>query len=266
MIIYEPKGKAREYSPYALNIYKGCDHNCDYCYVKLMEYQNQSTDPIPRSNLVENLKRELKRNTISKQVLLCFTGDPYCKAEMTYNKTREVLELLNQHNVPVAILSKGGNRILKDLDLFKKFKNIKIGATLTLTDNDQSKKHEPGASLPEERMNVLKTLYKEGIRTWVSFEPVIDVNQTFQLFEKTKNYIDEYQIGKMNHYNTNINWQKFGDYISLRMEENRKDYYIKKDLYKFMTRKLEQKYIEQDYLTLETKIPKIQTKLQPALF
>lgn len=26
--IYEPKGKAREYSPLVLNYYKGCSHEC----------------------------------------------------------------------------------------------------------------------------------------------------------------------------------------------------------------------------------------------
>ena len=33
MKIYEPAGRAREYSPLALNYFKGCTHNCAYCYV-----------------------------------------------------------------------------------------------------------------------------------------------------------------------------------------------------------------------------------------
>ena len=28
--IYEPKGKAKEYGDYALNIYTGCPHSCYY--------------------------------------------------------------------------------------------------------------------------------------------------------------------------------------------------------------------------------------------
>ena len=31
-VIYEPRGRAKEYSPYALNLYLGCMHGCRYCY------------------------------------------------------------------------------------------------------------------------------------------------------------------------------------------------------------------------------------------
>jgi hypothetical protein len=31
-IIYEPRGAAREYSPLAANLYRGCIHGCKYCY------------------------------------------------------------------------------------------------------------------------------------------------------------------------------------------------------------------------------------------
>ena len=34
--IYEPRGRAREYSPFAMNYFKGCDHGCRYCYVPRM--------------------------------------------------------------------------------------------------------------------------------------------------------------------------------------------------------------------------------------
>jgi len=55
-----------------------------------------------------------------------------------------------------------------------------------------------------------------------------------------------------------------------RLTELRKNFYIKKDLYKYMNIKLDDRYIDQDYLTL--KKPRIniileETKaLQPTLF
>jgi DNA repair photolyase len=257
-IIYEPKGKAREYSPYALNIYKGCDHDCKYCYVKNMYgYKPENNqNPYPREKIAEELVKQLQKTKINKQVLLSFSSDPYCKAEMRYNKTSQILEILNIYNIPTAILTKGGIRLLKDIELIKRFKTIKIGATLTFTKRKDSLYWEPGASLPEERIEMLKELHKEGIRTWVSFEPVINPKQTMDLLDKTVNFVDEYQVGKINYFNVlerSINWEKFGNYIANKLIEYKKEFYIKEGLYKYITIKLDNKYIEKDYLTLENK-------------
>jgi len=49
--VYRPKGKAGEYGETALNIYKGCSHGCQYCYVPAVLYQTPAefhTDPKPR--------------------------------------------------------------------------------------------------------------------------------------------------------------------------------------------------------------------------
>lgn len=273
-VIYIPKGKAREYSPYALNIYNGCDHNCKYCYIKAMPFPKyMATNEIkPRKNILEKLEKQLKKQEITEQVLLCFMGDPYCQADVEYETTREILNILLKYDVPTAILSKGGGRILRDIELFKKFRNIKVGATLTLTEEKESLYYEPGAALPRERIEVLGILHREGIKTWVSFEPVIRPLITYQLLELSYPFVDQYKVGKMNYYKLNsiVDWKEFGNTITTKLINLKKDFYIKKDLYKSMSMKLDDKYINQDYLTL--KKPKINTipeetkDLQPTLF
>jgi len=273
-IIYTPRGKAREYSPYALNIYNGCDHNCKYCYVKILKLQRYklNNEIEPRKDIIEKLEKQLKRQEITEQVLLCFMGDPYCKVDIKYETTREVLNILLKYNIPTAILSKGGKRILRDIDLFKKFKKIKVGATLTLQDEKESLEYEPNAALPRERIEVLKKLHNEGIKTWVSFEPVIRPLTTYQLLELSYPFVDQYKVGKMNHYilGTDVNWGEFGDNIVKKLIKYKKDFYIKKDLYKYMNIKLNDKYIDQDYLTLKNPriniIPEETKVLQSTLF
>ena len=273
-IIYIPKGKAREYSPYSLNIYNGCDHNCKYCYIKTMPfYKKVPNEEIkPRKDILEKLEKQLKKQEITEQVLLCFVGDPYCKADTEYMLTRDILKILLKYDIPTAILSKGGGRILRDLDLFKQFKRIKIGATLTLLDEKESLYYEPGAALPRERIKVLGILHNEGIKTWVSFEPVIKPLTTYQLLELSYPFIDQYKVGKMNHYQLpyQIDWREFGNTMAKRLTELRKNFYIKKDLYKYMSIKLDDRYIDQDYLTLKKPrikiIPEETKVLQPTLF
>ena len=273
-IIYIPKGKAREYSPYSLNIYNGCDHNCKYCYVKTMPYYKKilNEEIKPRKDILEKLEKQLKKQEITEQVLLCFLGDPYCKADIEYKTTREILKILLKYDIPTAILSKGGERILRDMDLFKEFRNIKVGTTLTLIEEKESLHYEPGAALPRERIKVLGILHNEGIKTWVSFEPVIRPLTTYQLLELSYPFVDQYKVGKMNHYklDTDINWGEFGNIIVKKLIKYNKNFYVKKDLYKYMNIKLDDKHIDQDYLTLKKpriKIIQEETKvLQPTLF
>ena len=49
-VIYTPKGKAREYSPYACNIYIGCNHGCKYCYAPSIRFTTREKYlvPVPR--------------------------------------------------------------------------------------------------------------------------------------------------------------------------------------------------------------------------
>ena len=254
-IIYIPRGKAREYSPYALNIYTGCDHNCKYCYVKILKLQRHrlNNEIEPRKDILKKLEKQLKKQEITEQVLLCFMGDPYCKADTQYKTTREILKILLKYDIPTAILSKGGKRILRDMDLFKKFKKIKVGTTLTLLDEKESLDYEPHTALPRERIEVLKKLHNEGIKTWASFEPVIRPLTTYQLLELSYPFVDQYKVGKMNYYKLDfiVDWREFGNTIAKKLIKLKKDFYIKKDLYKYMNMKLDDRYIDQDYLTLK---------------
>lgn len=57
--IYEPKGKAKEYGDYALNIYTGCPHRCYYCFapsVLRRDREKFHSDIRPRDGIVEATK------------------------------------------------------------------------------------------------------------------------------------------------------------------------------------------------------------------
>ena len=80
-VIYTPTGRAREYSPKALNIFLGCSHGCKYCYAPHSIQKSRSVFeqiPDPRPNLCERLEKQLSKETVSEQTLLSFVGDAYC--------------------------------------------------------------------------------------------------------------------------------------------------------------------------------------------
>lgn len=237
--IYQPKGKAREYSPLALNIYNGCDHGCKYCYVPdiFHKTKEEHLNVNERQDILSSVKRDCMNIKVKKQVLLSFTGDPYCHFNEEAKMTRKVLIILLENNFPVSILTKGGNRCLQDMDIFKDFGgNIKIGQTLTFFDKEKSLYSEPNASLPDERIETFRILKENNIKTWASIEPVVFPKESIKMIEKTLEYCDEYKIGKLNHfpkYEKQINWYLYLKTILNILRENNKKIYVKKDLAQF---------------------------------
>jgi len=142
------------------------------------------------------------------------------------------------------------------LDIFKEFgNNIIVGSTLTFSNKKDSLEWEPNASLPEKRLNVLKTLHDNGIRTWSSFEPVIIPSQSLELMEKTLDFVDEYKIGKINHnieIEKKIDWNDFLEKTVHLMRVNKKSFYIKDDLAKYKQKTFfESKERNKDFLNLK---------------
>ena len=83
-----------------------------------------------------------------------------------------------------------------------------------------------------------------GIKTWVSFEPVIDVEDVLEtikyLYTTETEYIrkqvsvDKIKIGKLNYYPSDIDWGDFGRRAEALCKEIGANYYIKDSLRKEM--------------------------------
>lgn len=234
-VIYVPRGRAREYSALALNVYSGCSHGCRYCYVPELtsrtyqEFQKSG----PRPDFLENLEKDARRLAgTDKRVLLSFTTDPYHGIESIFGLTRKSLEILRKYDIPFQVLTKGGARALVDIDLYGD--RDQFACTLTFLDDSTSKQWEPYAALPADRIDTLKKFHKAGIGTWVSLEPVISPEQSLAIIDLTYPFVDLYKVGKLNHSQLHVDWRKFGMVAIDRLNELGKLYYIKNDLRKHL--------------------------------
>ena len=237
--IYTPSGRAREYSPKALNLYLGCSHGCKYCYAP--HAIQKSTDdyfctPSPRKTVVQDLARQLSKEKVEDQVLLSFVGDPYSASTDDNRVTRDALEILLKNHVPVAILTKSGPGCLADIDLFRQFgRSIMVGATLTFADEALSHEWEPGAATPQQRLDALSILHRNGIKTFASFEPVIDPEQSLEIMRRSveMDCIDLYKVGKLNgmpSIEKGIDWTSFLSQALSILRGAGKEIYVKEDL------------------------------------
>ena len=223
--IYEPKGKAKEYGDYAINIYTGCPHGCYYCFAPNVLHKAKDSFHScvePRKNIVEEVRKQIEREHITgKLIHLCFTCDPYPTGYDT-TPTREIIKILKESGNNVQILTKGDGS--RDFDLLSS--EDWYGVTLDGTDNEKS---------PEAiRLANICEAHDRGIRTWISFEPVISDVEVLAYINDCHDVFYKVKIGKLNYYPSYIDWKSFGEKAEALCKRLNLDYYIKDSLRKEM--------------------------------
>lgn len=244
-VIYEPKGRAREYSELACNLYRGCTHGCRYCYAPSCmrtTSENWHSKAEPRKNVIELLEKDaMKLRGDSRTILFCFLCDPYQPIEREERLTRQALEILAKNRLKNQLLTKGcADLIREDLMLFKKA-NTKLGITLSFIDDVLRKDWEPYAASVNDRLSILEEAHSAGIYTWLSLEPVINPEQALSLINIANKNVDFWKIGKLNHmkkYEEAIDWAKFLIDVETLLKKLGAKYYIKQDLRSFTKKPL----------------------------
>lgn len=235
--IYASKGQAGEYSPLSTNSYRGCGHKCVYCYVpKVLRISREDFDNNvkARPNFIKLLKKDAIKYQlagITSQVMLSFTTDPFNHLDAVLGLTRQTIQVLKDHGLGFCTLTKGGSRALRDLDLFRPNRDA-FASTLTTLTNKVSMQWEPGAALPQDRLDTLKAFYDAGIFTWVSLEPVIDTETTLEIIRQSCDFVNLYKVGRINYHKLTkeIDWKKFTYQVIDLLNSLDVSYYIKKDL------------------------------------
>ncbi len=221
--IYEPRGKAKEYGDLALNIYTGCPHRCFYCFapnVLRRDREEFHSRVEPRPGIVKETSNQLARENITgKLIHLCFTCDPY-PTGYDSSATREIIKLLKENGNHVQILTKGDG--CRDFDLLddKDWFGVTMDGTLECWKGPHSPTYQ------------IAVAHQKGIKTWVSFEPVIDADSVLGFIERVgvEKTADKIKIGKLNYYPSDIDWAKFGQEAEALCKRLGIDYYIKDSL------------------------------------
>ena len=200
--IYKTSGAAAEYGELALNIYNGCPHRCFYCSVPKTIRKPKDEfhgDITPRKNIVEETEHYIKSNKLTgKLVHLCFSCDPY-PTGFDSIATRNIIKLLKDSGNHVQILTKGSG--VRDFDLLDE--NDWYGVTLDGTEDIDT-------AMPT-RVDDLVAAHQAGIKTWVSFEPVVYPEVVLKEIKLVAPFVDMVKIGKLNHFPLSVDWKAFGN-------------------------------------------------------
>lgn len=202
--LYQPKGKAEEYSAWAVNFYNGCANHCSYCYLRrgpLAHAMGGDTPVLKKcfkdeGDAFETFQSELLRNrkavTHDGGLFFSFSTDP-CLQE-TLDLTLMSVAATAGMKVPSKILTKCADWILENDEHTENLKSVKdyVAVGFTITGRDDL---EPDASPTAERLQAMIKLHTAGIRTFASIEPIIDPALSFNFMSGMTPFCDHFKVG-----------------------------------------------------------------------
>ncbi|HMG68724.1 MAG TPA: PA0069 family radical SAM protein, partial [Chitinophagaceae bacterium] len=169
---------------YSMNPYAGCEHGCIYCYARnVHEYWGYSAGlDFERKIIVKTNAPQMLRKFLmhpkwngSHPIMLSGNTDCYQPAEQKYRLTRGLLEVCNEFNQTVGILTKN-SWILKDKDVLQEMAGKKlVSAMVSITsfNEDLRRVMEPRTTTAKQKLKVIEDLSKAGVRMGIMMGPMI---------------------------------------------------------------------------------------------
>lgn len=174
--------KLKRKIPYGwdLNIYRGCEHGCKYCYaIHSHDYLNDGNffDAIYyKKNILECLEQELSSPTWRREVVnIGGVTDSYQPIEKELKLMPEILKLMIKYKTPIIISTKS-DLVLRDIDLIdelSKITYVNIAFTITTMDEELRKVLEPNSSPSIKRFEALRKLRETNASLGVHLMPII---------------------------------------------------------------------------------------------
>jgi DNA repair photolyase len=174
--------KLKRRIPYAwdLNIYRGCEHGCKYCYaIYSHDYLNDGNffDRVYyKKNIIEQLEKELSSPDWKREIVnIGGVTDSYQPIEKELKIMPEILKLMIKYKTPIIISTKS-DLILRDIDLINELSKItyvNIAFTITTMDENIREKLEPNASSSIRRFKALSEFKKTNASLGVHMMPII---------------------------------------------------------------------------------------------
>lgn len=182
---------------WVLNHYVGCQHACLYCYAKFMNRFYPYGEWGSWVVIKKNIPNLIRNKYVYGEVLMCSVSDPYQPIEKKLNHTRETLRNMDKW-IELSILTKS-HLVIRDIEIFREFKNIRIGLTINTFDGKDKEIVEPYSPSNYKRIEALKILNECGLNTYVFISPIIPgLTDIEKIIRETKGYTDYYWLEYIN--------------------------------------------------------------------
>lgn len=184
---------------YSLNPYRGCFHACAYCYARPTHQYwdfDAGTDfdrkIIVKINAPEKLRETfMKKSWLGERIVFSGNTDCYQPLEVSYQLTRNCLEVCREFRNPVALITKSAliRRDAKLLGEIARTAQVFAQVSIPFSDAAMARKIEPNAPSPEARFKAIRELADAGLSVGVAVAPVIpglNDSQIAEVLERAK--------------------------------------------------------------------------------
>jgi DNA repair photolyase len=164
---------------YSFNPYTGCAHNCLYCYAT---YIPRFWELREKKNLFQRLKKELESLPSDALISMSNSSDPYPPIENERMITRRCLEMMNEYDIRVLVVTKS-DIVSRDIDLLSE---MRTAVSITITGKIAGRL-ERNAPPTEKRIQALKELKNAGVPVILRLDPILpwaDHREWLKLLEK----------------------------------------------------------------------------------
>ena len=185
-------------SDYVINPYVGCPHGCRYCYACFMKRFTNHGEAWGSFIDIKRCDKPISKKKLQgKSVFLSSVTDCYNPFEEKYENTRKILEQLISIDCELNISTKS-QLILRDIDLLKQCKNLKVSVSVNTLD-EQFKSDMDRASSIGKRLETIETLHENGIYTVLFMSPIFPgITDYKEIIVKTHRFVDEYWFENLN--------------------------------------------------------------------
>ena len=160
------------------NPYVGCTFGCNYCYAAFLPQNRRPLDDwgkwlTAKVNAVE-LAHQFARKVAGQAVYMSSVTDPYLAAERSLNLTRGILEAILPAQ-PRLVIQTRGPLVVRDIDLLKQFRSIRVNVSITTDSEAVRERFEPKAPPLEKRWDAVRDLQESGIPVGLCVTPTLPI-------------------------------------------------------------------------------------------
>ncbi len=168
---------------WTINPFRGCSHACVFCFARpthrYLDFdagRDFEREIVVKVNAPERLRAELARPSWSgEHIALGTNTDPYQWVEARYKLMPGIWEAMRDAANPCSVLTKSP-LLLRDLDLMRQINDrTEFSAALSVPTLDEKawRATEPHTPNPRARLEAVKELTRNGIRTGVLVAPLM---------------------------------------------------------------------------------------------